>query len=82
MVAHYGSESFKDFVTSAMAGVELCLGIGIRQPVGKFWKLVIALMIVEQMESSHNVIHREWTCCKYVLQAAMSTSSKQQPASI
>ena len=61
-----------------MAGIELRLGVGIHQPVGKFWKIVFALMIVEQMESSHNGIHWEKTCCKDALQAAMSTTCKEQ----
>ena len=30
-VAHYGLEYGKDLITSTMAGVELCMGIGFRQ---------------------------------------------------
>ena len=65
-----------------MAGLELRLGVGIRQPVGKFWEFVFALMIVEQVESSHNGIHWEWTCSKDVFQTAMGATRKEQSASI
>ena len=67
LVTHYLMQGGKHSVSRAMAGVELCLGIGIRQSEGQFRKFVFALMIVEQMESSHDGIHWEWTCSKDVL---------------
>ena len=65
-----------------MAGVELRLGIAIRQPMGKFWEFVFAFMIVEQVESSHDGIHWEWTCCKDIFQTAMGTTREEQTACI
>ena len=58
LITHHTLQDGKGCTTCAMAGVELCLRIGIRQPVRKFFKFGFALMIVEQMESSDNCINR------------------------
>ena len=82
LVTHHALQDGKYGVTRAMAGVELSLRVGSRQPVGEFCKLVFALMIVEQMKSSDNRINRQRTCCKDVFQPAVSTSRKQQPTCV
>ena len=57
LITHHALEDGKRCVSRAMACVELCLRIGIHQPVGKFRKLGFALVIVEQMKSSDNRIN-------------------------
>ena len=58
LITHHILQDGKYCVSRAMAGVELSLRVGIRQPVGKFWKLDFALMIVEQVEATDNRINR------------------------
>ena len=57
LITHHALQDGKGYTTCAMAGVELCLRIGIRQPVRKFFKFGFALMIVEQMEATDNCIN-------------------------
>ena len=78
LITHHALQDGKYSITRAMAGVELCLRIGVRQPVRKFFKFGFALMIVEQMESSDNCTNRERTGSKDVFQPAVSTSREQQ----
>ncbi len=58
LITHHALQDGKRCTTCAMAGIELCLRIGVSQPVRKFCKLGFALMIVEQMEATNNGINR------------------------
>ena len=70
----------KHGITRAVAGMEVRLRIGVRQPVGEFTKFILRLMAVEQMEASHNLIHGEGRGGENVFQSAVGTAREQQTA--
>ena len=65
-----------------MAGIELRLRISISQPIGKFGQFIRRLVVVEQMKSPDNSSNRIGTSRKDILQAAMSTTGKEQAIGI
>ena len=61
-----------------MAGVELRIGIGFRQSLGKFGEFCLCFVVVKQMKSSYNSFYRIRTSCQNILQTAMGTTREEQ----
>ena len=66
-------------VTSAMAGVELGLGIVGLQSLRKFDEFLFRFLTVEQMETSDNGMNWPRTSGQNVLQTAMCTQPECSP---
>lgn len=69
-------------VTRAMAGVKFRLGIVVRQPPCETGQLASRLMMVQQVESSHNGRDRPGACSQDILQTAMGTAGEKQSVDI
>ena len=76
LTAHHFLKRSKDFVAGTMAGVKLRMGIGLYQPTAQAHKFII--IPIKQMETADNSMNRMRTSSKNILQAAMSTTRKEQ----
>ena len=65
-----------------MAGVEHSLGIVVCQPPGESGQFIFRLMMVQQVESSHDSRDRPRACSQDILQTAMGTAGEKQSVDI
>ena len=82
VISHECFESSKDFITSTMAGVEQCFGIGFCKPFCELGEFFRSFMVIKQVETSDNGMNRPRTSRQNVLQTTMGTACKQQAIDI
>lgn len=82
LVAHRLFHNGVSNVTCAMAGIELCLGIILRQSLCETDQLVLRLMAVQQMETTQYSGYRLGTSCQDVLQAIVGAACEKQPVNV
>ena len=82
LFAHYSLQSRKCGISRAMAGVELRLGIVCFEPLSQRCKFLFALVVIKQMKTTYNAVDRVGACRQDILKTAMSTTCKEQTASI
>jgi len=69
-------------IARAMAGVEHGLWIVVCQPTGKSDQFIFRLMMVQQVESSHNGRDRPGACSQDILQSTMGAAGEKQSVDI
>ena len=78
MVGHHAMQRWKDLVARAMAGVESGVGILFHQASGQILQFIFRLVMIEQMEATHDGLYGIRTGRKDVLQTAMGATREKQ----
>lgn len=81
-VAHAIVQRLKCLIPRAMTRIESNPRVTFYQPGGQSPQLLPCLLVVQQMEATHNRLYRVRTGCQDVFQATVGTAREEQPTRV